>query len=82
VTYRAADIQNLLTTGDLCRRFGVSHEAVRRWVLQGALRSVGALSSGTRLFDPADVDAFAVVRAQRLATDDLTIISGPDEAEP
>ena len=58
---------DLLTSGDVARRFCVSQEAVRRWVGQGTLRSIGSLSNGTRLFDPADVDKFAELRAQRIA---------------
>ena len=64
---RLPDSTSLWTSGDVARRFGVSQEAVRRWVGQGTLRSIGSLSNGTRLFDTADVDKFGELRAQRIA---------------
>jgi DNA-binding transcriptional MerR regulator len=56
---------DLLTTGDVARRAGVSSQAVKRWARRGVLLPEGRTEGGIRLYRREDVEAFLATRAAR-----------------
>jgi len=57
-----------LTVQDVARRIGVGAARVRQLANTGQLRVAARTSSGERLFDPATVEDFARLRAERTRT--------------
>jgi DNA-binding transcriptional MerR regulator len=56
-------MQELLTSGDVAERFGVSRQSVNNWVEWGWLEPAYELTNG-RLFTRAEVERFAAEREQ------------------
>ena len=72
----------LLLAGDAARMMKppVSTESIRRWTLQGKLKSIAQLSDGTRLFLLADVQHFNEMRQKLKLTDSVLSIGDAEGA--
>jgi DNA-binding transcriptional MerR regulator len=65
-------------SSDVARRFGVVPQTVLYWVRTGRLRATRT-ERGIHIFDPRDVDAFALARALTSVADEPD--NGLTEAE-
>jgi hypothetical protein len=57
-------MSDFLSTKDLSKRFGVTSERVQQWAAEGYLPSK-RLGERAYIFDPIDVDRFALERQER-----------------
>ena len=77
--------EELLTTGELARRAGVSVETVRHWSDLGLVPTAGRTPAGHRLYDEEGAARLAQVRAQEpltIRTDTLVLRPWRDEDAP